>query len=41
MLEAGCFDFNHANNPGKSDFGIWEEDLGQPVYYNWLWKFIL
>lgn len=22
------FDFNHANNLGKSDFDLWEEDLG-------------
>lgn len=28
MLEAGCFHFDYANNPGKSDFDLWEEDLG-------------
>lgn len=41
MLEAGCFHFNHANNPGKSGFDLWEEDLGHPVCYNWVWRFIL
>lgn len=28
MLEAGCFHFNCAINSGKSDFDLWEEDLG-------------
>lgn len=41
MLETACFHFNHANNLGKWDFDLWEEDLEHPVYYNWLWRFIL
>lgn len=31
MLEAGCFHFNHANNPGKAGFDLWE-DLGHPLW---------